>query len=950
MASPFAVFRRNQKVLTVVLTCLAMFAFIILDSVSKMDSSAIMPIIFGLVGAALAWMWGSQNERGISYPTIVAGAIAGGIAGAVIISQSANQGGISTAHGRVSINELMEMKQKRDTVNQFVISAFRSRKEEVHPMMANYYLNSFLFGDTSNRGVIMKMLLEHEADELGIKISDEYITDFIKEVSDSDLTRERLTKIRSELRLGESELYDLLRSELRARVAGRILNPQVVHMPDQYWSDFEKLNVRHSIDAVAVPVEPFAARQPRPTDAEMKELFEAFKGVYPSGENPGFFQPYRLKLAWFESDYESAEKLVGEIPEEELRARYEERKEIEYKIETLPDLDSGFDDGGLKFGEPPAPAKTDSPANGEDTPEKPGTDASKTDGEKADDTSSKDGDSPAEPSKTPEPSSAKDAPEPSTEKSDDSKAAEESESPEECGDGDELDAESPTAGDPSDEQPSAEAKNQASEKKAADAEADSASKKGEDDSKTASENKKAAPEKDVESDATPPAEASPETNAADKSETTDKSDGKNDPEAPPVSEIKYRSFEEVRDEIRDLMLREKTEELMETQIADAITAVKDWRFNLREENPEISDEELAAAIAKKADAYAAENGLKFVNVTEFLSQQELIDHEKYRIGTAREPFDPATLMAQTQPQTAATRLFTGATTLFIPEEAEGQFDDTRYAFWATAEKEQHVPTFDEPGVREQVEQAVRMKNARPIAEARAKELAESVSKRLDESSVISLAEGIAGETVLGDDRSASSDADSDPKKSNDGTSDAETDEQEATDDDSTDGNDATEGDGSEKAESDDGDESDEPGNDALSVISSPPFTWLRQSSQGMQMNPFAQPSIEFGVIPGIDGVDNDFMQTVADTPVGDVVVIPNATKEIYYVVHVKARNPSGAGDPSLSPLRQQFITENAPMSPIYGQLAGSQAGEVNQSWFTQFMEKHSVDLAELDSI
>lgn len=941
MASPFAVFRRNQKVLTVVLTCLAMFAFIILDSVSKMDSSAIMPIIFGLVGAALAWMWGSQNERGISYPTIVAGAIAGGIAGAIMISQSGSQGGISTAHGRVSINELMEMKQKRDTVNQFVISAFRSRKEEVHPMMANYYLNSFLFGDTSNRGVIMKMLLEHEADALGIRISDEYITDFIKEVSDSDLTRERLTKIRSELRLGESELYDLLRSELRARVAGRILNPEVIHMPDQYWSDFEKLNVRHSIDAVAIPVEPFAARQPRPTDAEMKELFEAFKGVYPSGENPGFFQPYRLKLAWFESDYETAEKQVGEIPEDELRARYEERKEIEYKIETLPDLDSGFDDGGLKFGEPPAPVKksespTDSKeSSGEAEADSSTTDNGKTEGTSADPDSTKGAEASSEPGKVTSETPSTDKPETPAPKTDGG-AGDESAEPEECGDGNDQNSDSSTADAQNEEQPVADEKKESPEEKP-DAAPKSAVKE------ESKEEKSAATESTTET--SKPADT---TNAAESTEAPATTSATDDKDASPESEIKYRPFEEVRDEIRDLLLREKTEELIESQIADAITAVKDWRFNLREANPDISDEELAAAIAGKAETYAKENGLKFVNVTEFLSQQELIDHDEYRIGTAREPFDPSNFMSQSQPQSAASRLFTGATTLFIPEEAEGQFDDTRYAFWATAEKEQHVPSFDEPGVREQVEEAARMRNARPVAEARAKELAESVRSKFAESSIVSLAEGIAGETVLGSD--AGEATASDGAKSAEAEGNSESEASDADGEAASDSGEADGGDGSEKADSESSDAESEATGESLSVISSPPFTWLRQSSQGMQMNPFAQPSIEFGVIPGIDGVDNDFMQKVADTPVGDVVVIPNATADVYYIVHVKARNPSGANDPSLSPLRQQFITENAPMSQIYGQLAGSQASEVNQTWFTQFMEKHSVDLAELDAI
>ena len=173
MASPFAVFRRNQKVMTVILTCLAMFAFIILGSLEQMDSAAIVPVLFGLFGAALAWLWGSQNERGISYPIIAFGAVLGVIAGTIILNQSANRGGLATAHGRLSDGDLHEMKQKREMANQFVLSVFRTRKDEVHPMMLNYYLNQYRFGDSSSRAVVSKLLLDREADELGIEISDD---------------------------------------------------------------------------------------------------------------------------------------------------------------------------------------------------------------------------------------------------------------------------------------------------------------------------------------------------------------------------------------------------------------------------------------------------------------------------------------------------------------------------------------------------------------------------------------------------------------------------------------------------------------------------------------------------------------------------------------------------------------------------------------------------------
>lgn len=902
MASPFSLFRRNQKVLTVILTCLAMFAFIILQSLEQMSSSAIIPVIFGLAGAGLAWMWGSQNERGISYLWIGVGMLFGVIAGAMLVSQAGNQGGVTTSLGRLSNRELLEMKQQRDMANQFVAGAFRERKENAYAFMMDRYL----FGQTSTRDVVIKQLLAHEADQLGIQISDEYITNYIKEISENNISRKKLTELRGQIGLGESELYDLLRTELRAQVAYRVLNPELVHMPDQYWNDFEKLNVRHSIDAVAIPVEPFAARLPRPSDAEIKEIFEAFKGVYPMGENPGFVQPDRLKLAWFESDYETAEALVGEIPEAELKARYEERKDTEYKIETLPDPGSSFDDGAPKFGEPPAPDKS-TPA---ETDGEPAKDAAKADDAETSPPAKKDGDAPAETPKSDEaPASEKKAtddistPEPETE---------------ECGDEEDQEANSETQEAKKDEPPKAVA-----EKKAA-----------------------ADPRSVEEAKPTEEPPAAPVDAPKDAPEVAP---------TPDLSEVKYRSFEEVRDEIRDLMLREKTEERIEQQIAAAITAVKDWRFTLREMNPEISDEELAASIATKATAYAKENGLKFVNPDEFLSQQELIEHDEYRIGTAREPSDPTDFMAQ--PQTAAARLYTGATTLFIPEEAQGQFDDTRYAFWATGEKEQHVPALDEPGVREQVEKAARLKNARPAAEARAKQLAESLAAKFADSSIVSMAEGIADQSILGKKTPPTAIPEGDSSTA----SEAAKDEAEASDESDNEGScdDETAPDEAESEESKPAAEetsskeatSDEVSDEPLSVISSPPFTWYRQSSpQGMQMNPFAQPTIEFGFIPGMDGVDDNFMKMVSETPVGDVVVIPNVTRQIYFVVHVKARNPSGNDDPSLAPVRQQFITENVPMSQVYTRLANSQASEIHQAWLAEFFTKHNVSVEELDSI
>ena len=956
MASPFAVFRRNQKVMTVILTCLAMFAFIILDSVSKMESSAIMPIIFGLIGASLGWMlstknnaytdwWDNDARRYIRLPIWAVGAILGVTTGAFLVSQAGNQGGVSTSLGHLSNRDLLEMKQKRDTANQFVASAFRERKENAYAFMMDRYL----FGQTSTRDVVIKQLLAHEADQLGIAISDEYITDYIKEVSENSITRKKLTELRGQIGLGESELYDLLRTELRAQIAYRVLNPELVHMPDQYWGDFEKLNVTHSIDAVGIPVEPFAARLPRPSDKEIKEIFEAFKGVYPMGENPGFIQPDRLKLAWFESDYEAAEALVGEIPEDELKARYEERKEVEYKIETLPDLGAGFDDGAPKFGEPPAPVKTTPPAGDAEAADegaKP-DDAAKPDDSESAPAAKTDGDAPAETPKS------DDAPSKEEKATDDSSAAEPK--AEECGDGEEQEPDTATDNKKKDEQPETATK----EKAAADPEA--------------VDEKKPAEETQTDPDAAP--------------KDATKNDATEEAPAPDLSEIKYRSFEEVRDEIRDLMLREKTEERIESQIAAAIAAVKDWRFKLREAKlkeakPEVAkdapddvptdpveykeyldvlkkddDAYLAAGIATKAEAYAKENGLKFVSTAEFLSQQELIEYDEYGLGKAREPFDPSNFMNQTRPQLAAARLFTGATTLFIPEEAEGQFDGTRYAFWATGEKEQHVPTLDEPGVRKQVEKAARMKNARSKAEKRAKDLAESLTKKFEATEIESVTEGIVGHSVLGPDVVA-------PEPNIDNTDATESkssgDDQPEENDSCADGDEGEDKSGEVQTEPGQKPEfaapepvdalaSDE-GNDSLLSVITSSFTWLTTSPRDPS-NAFAQPTPQLGRISSeFKEVGEKFRQTVAETDVGKVVVIPNFTKQIYYVVHVKARIPSDKDELGLATVRQKFITEDVPMSPIYGRLANSQASEIHQVWLADFFAKHNVSVEELDAI
>ncbi len=87
MTSPFGVFRKHQRVLMVVLIGLAMFAFIFLDAMTKMDSgTALLPILFVMLGAGVFWVLGSQTGKANSYAA--AGALLVATCGSGFVSRA----------------------------------------------------------------------------------------------------------------------------------------------------------------------------------------------------------------------------------------------------------------------------------------------------------------------------------------------------------------------------------------------------------------------------------------------------------------------------------------------------------------------------------------------------------------------------------------------------------------------------------------------------------------------------------------------------------------------------------------------------------------------------------------------------------------------------------------------------------------------------------------------
>lgn len=819
MASPFAIFRKHQKEFMVIITGMAMFSWLVIDTINgrRGDASPSVLVAFiALIGAGAGYVWNARDEKK-SYGWLN-GAVLGAVIGLVMVfSAQRKEPGIDSAAGKISVQKIYELRAQREIANGFVQRAFFKR-ENVNEFLAQFLIPRYLFGGESTQELVAMYLLQKEADQFGITVSNDYINKYIDEVSENRLDDRSFTDTCRQMGVSEVQLFEVLRQELRARLTMQMLNPASLYLPEQFWSDYQKFNVRHSIDATAIPVEAFMAEVDTPSEGDLKKLFEEFKAVYPNGGTPGFKVPEKKRVAFLTAAYEQFEKQVGEISDEDLKKLYEARKETSFKADLLPELSPG------KAGDKSLPSLDDLKLP---EPSKPTDNKAEEDKKDAEKSATPDAEKKSEPAKT-------------TEKPVDDKKP-----------------------------------------------ADSGSDGGEE-----TQDSNPPPKAEEKSASTKPAEAPPESPAkpttAENAEKSAEKEPAKDGAEKPVEAPKYKPFEDVRDQLRDEVLRERTLALLKTAIDDAKLFVADEDFKIGDQFSELSKEERGKKLAESVKKYAQEKGLTYEE-SSLLSFEEFSNSKDLKLALATEPMDLSSGRFE-QPRSVSAAIFSEGSVAYVPDKAElaQPSGDLHFVYWVTEVAAEHVAEFTEEGVRQSVEKAFRMRAGRGKAEERAKTLAKTAEETVAKQP---LSEAFGGQTVTGHKESLE-----------------------------------------------------------LTVISTPPFSWLRQSVQGLQMNPMQQrPQIEFGFVPGIDKVNDDFMKSVFEMAVGQVEVLPNSDKTTYYVVHLKERTPSDkAEDAGMVALYERFLNEDVSRSPIYGGLAQSQAAMIRSRWIGDFMRKYGVDVNQFE--
>ncbi|MFO1008073.1 MAG: hypothetical protein U0929_19090 [Planctomycetaceae bacterium] len=907
MSTPFEYIRRHQKVALTAVTGMAILSFLLGDVMAggRMSPMVMTSLIVGCF-ALVGWVWGTSDGK--SSENAIFGGVLGLALTLVFMFMTRPPSAVTATSGNISTSELGELSRIRALANRMVnLVYFESHPNDgfMSQIMAQRELPRLMFNygvPNQTAEVVLSELLNREAGYLGINITDEAVMAYLKEVAGSDPAGEvKLTRqiyfdaIKNTCGgypgVTEDTVIDAIRHELRARQAAKILLGGNRMTPADVWELHRKLNTRESAQFVALPVEEFVDKNVNPTDAELAEFFNTYKGNFPNSTpqgqleegRPGLYLPRRVRLAYVEANYEELEKAAGEITEEEIQKRYEEKSS-----RAMPDINPH---GELRLPDLPVLPKVPSTPEGTTAPAAEGTPAEK----------------PAESEKPAEPAAEKPAEEkpaepaaPATEEKPAAPAAEESKPAEPAAPAPEAKPEEPakkpegssfrprmsglqpvaliedapaTPEKPAEATPATPA---AEAEKPAEPAAPAAEEKPAEPAAEKPAEEKPADAKPAEEPAPPsteqPAGEAPLTVPPVPGDAA----GDSDP-APPTSKVRPLD-EAMRQEIRDELLAEKTRPLVEAKINAARDFMSDLHMGVAEylsqqgdkadKTVELSKDALTPEEAsKRLKEYAEKNGLTYTE-TPLLSLQELMQSEDHPLGNAL--VGRMGRVVDVISRSKADDLYTASTAFDLAQKGN-------YAYWKIEDVAAHEPkSLEEPGVKEMAIRAWRQFKARPAVEKRAQELADIVSK-----SDKPMAEALTDQTVTG-------------------------------------------------VEKDKG--------IFVTVKSTGDFSWLQRSMAPSQFNQDNSP--RFGTIQGVEGVNDKFMEKVFnEMKPGATAVVPNVDRSIFYVMHIDKRTPSTEAEVAV--MRKQFLESQGELTPY----AEGLSREYDDSFIDRLFVKHGVKIS-----
>lgn len=268
---------------------------------------------------------------------------------------------VATLYGKdVKSSRIGELANQRAYANDFVTKLLSVKLAEAQIGLP---VPQSIFGPTDDRSIIDAVILEKEADRLGIPVDLETTKTWLREapiqillqslgLGGSETTmktfRDRIGSVTSAdldrtyqsffaSRVPDQYLLNAIGNQLRL-LQVRTLGGGTEVSPMDVYETYRDQAETISVNAVAFPVDSYLDKVGNPTEAELKELFEQGKNTEPKRTSPApsFKVPRRVQIEAVSADSNLlASKIAAQLTEDKIKEVYESRKEADF---TLPPL------------------------------------------------------------------------------------------------------------------------------------------------------------------------------------------------------------------------------------------------------------------------------------------------------------------------------------------------------------------------------------------------------------------------------------------------------------------------------------------------------------------------------------------------------------------------------------------------------------------------------------
>ncbi len=308
MASPFSIFRRNQKVLITVLGVMAMFAFVFIPMIMQ-------------------WMGGGVTNNPVVVKTTKFGNLTrynvdvlrrNHLKVLEVLSQLAARGAKAEIDAYLAAGKISQ---------EDAVYAERRYSPENY---RNFYEKNF--GQATPTNVVDRWLLARQAERSGMVVDNVAVRDFLRDITKNLVKPEEIQSVFDHADVGALRFISILRDVLlvsQFQDQFKLGTNLLATTPGQRWDYYNRLKRKAAIEAIPVAIAGFVKQVTDPTEAELKKFFEENKTRYPSPDSPepGFRKPHKIALEYFRADYDKFAS-PKTITDTEIQQQYEKHKDL----------------------------------------------------------------------------------------------------------------------------------------------------------------------------------------------------------------------------------------------------------------------------------------------------------------------------------------------------------------------------------------------------------------------------------------------------------------------------------------------------------------------------------------------------------------------------------------------------------------------------------------------